>query len=436
MPSWEHDIEFMDRRELERLQLERLRETVARAQGAPHYARVFKEMNVSARDITGLEDLRRLPLTSKDDLRAGRPEDFMACPPQHVVRMHASSGTTGRPTAVYHTRSDIDGWADLVARCLCMAGLSDNDVFQNIVGYGLFTGGLGLHYGAERLGAMVIPSGVGNSRRQLNLMKQFGTTAIHVIPSYALKLIDFMSEQGLDPQKDLKLKQAILGAEPHSNATRKRIEDNLGIKAVNCYGLSEMNGPGVAFECTHQAGLHLWEDHYLLEIIDPVTFEPLPAGQMGEVVLTTLRREAMPLIRYRTRDLAAVLPEPCPCGRTHRTLSRIRGRTDDMLILKGVNIFPVQVERVLMAQSGFGGNYLIILDKKGPVDTMVVRAEMSEELACRDMAEISGTQREIARLLKDEILISPDVELVPPGALPVSEGKAIRVEDHRPRETE
>lgn len=434
MSTGENTIEFIDRKELENIQLERLRRTVAWAGQAPFYRKALSENSITEESIQTLEDLRLLPLTTKEDLRSGHPENFLAVPQQYVVRLHASSGTTGAPTAVYHTQSDLDNWTELVTRSLLMAGVVKDDVFQNMVGYGLFTGGLGLHYGAERLGATVIPAGVGNSRRQINLMKQFGTTVLHIIPSYALKLLDNMHSLNVDPKKDFKLRMAIIGAEPHSNATKRRIEESYDIKAINCYGLSEMNGPGVAFECAHQTGLHLWEDSYILEILDPDTLQPLPDGEVGEVVLTTLRRRAMPLIRYRTKDLAMIVPGECSCGRTHKRLSRIKGRADDMLILKGVNVYPIQVERVLMGLPETGGNYVIVVDKEGPIDTMTVRVEMGKYLVDAEPDQVSQARHKIAGLLKDEILLNPKVELVEPGALGKSEGKAVRVIDNRPQE--
>jgi len=431
MSFWDKEIELMDRSRLENLQLNRLRRTLARASKAPYYHRIFQEKGLAPDSIKSLADLADWPFTTKEDLRSGRPEDFLAVPQDQVVRLHVSSGTTGTPTAIYHTKSDLNGWAELVARCLCMVGVTPADVFQNIVGYGLFTGGLGLHYGAELLGATVIPAGTGNSRRQINLMKQFKTTVIHIIPSYALTLIEKMLEAQVDPKRDLHLRIAVIGAEPHSEGARRRIEEAYGVLAANSYGLSEMNGPGVAFECPHQTGLHLWEDHYILEIVDPKTFEPLPPGEIGEVVMTTLCREAMPLIRYRTRDLAMIMPGDCPCGRTHRRLSRIQGRTDDMIILKGVNIFPMQIERVLMDLPEAGSNYLIILDKDGPLDTMTIQVEIGPALLDREPDQIRRAASQITRYLKDEILISPHVELVAPGTLPAGEGKAVRVLDRR-----
>jgi len=350
------------------------------------------------------------------------------------VRLHASSGTTGAPTVVYHSAADISHWADLVARCLCMAGVRRSDVFQNMMGYGLFTGGLGLHYGAERLGAMIIPIGAGNSRRQIMFMRQFGTTVVHIIPSYALKLLETFTEMGLDPKKDTLLRIAVVGAEPHSEQIRARIEEAYGVFAPNCYGLSEMQGPGVAFECPHKQGMHVWEDSYLLEIVDPRTLEPLPDGETGEIVLTTLRREAMPLLRYRTRDLAAVHPDPCPCGRIHRRLSRIRGRSDDMLIIKGVNVYPIQVEQVLMGIPEAGNNYQIVVDRDGALDRLTVKIEAGPAFLARSVEGMEKLRKKIERALSDELLFTPRVELVEHGSLPAGEGKAVRVVDQRARD--
>ena len=427
---WEREVELLPREELEALQVKRLRETVARALSSPHYGKVLGGKGISPEDIRSLEDLRRIPFTTKEDLRRGFPYGFLAVPKDEVVRLHASSGTTGTPTVVYHTRRDLEVWADLVARCLYMVGMRKEDVFQNMMSYGLFTGGLGLHYGAERIGALVIPSGAGNSRRQITLMRQFGTTAIHIIPSYALKLLETFQEMGLDP-KEMKLRMAFVGAEPHTEKVRRRIEEAYGIDAFNSYGLSEMNGPGVAFECPYKEGMHVWEDSYILEVIDPETLELVPDGEEGELVLTTLRREAMPLLRYRTGDLAFVYPDPCPCGRTHRRISRIKGRTDDMFIIKGVNVFPMQVEQVLMAFPEVGNNYVIVLEKAGPMDEMVVRIEVREELLGGGIRKLEELKERVKRALREEILVTPKVEFVEPGGLPSGEGKAVRVIDRR-----
>jgi phenylacetate-CoA ligase len=431
---WDKEIELLPREDLEALQLARLRKTLQAAARAPFYKQAFAENGIAPEKVKSLEDLRRLPFTTKQDLRAGFPDGFLAVDKSEVVRMHASSGTTGTATVVYHTRTDIDRWTDLVARCLYMAGVRQTDVFQNMMSYGLFTGGLGLHYGAEKIGVMVIPMGIGNSKRQIAFMQQFGTTVAHIIPSYSLKLLETFDEMGIDPKNDTSLRILVVGAEPHSEEVRARIEEAYGVFAVNSYGLSEMNGPGVAFECPHKSGIHLWEDSYILEVVDPQTLEPMPEGETGEIVLTTLRREAMPLIRYRTRDLAMALPGTCSCGRAHRRLSRIKGRSDDMVIVKGVNVYPIQVEQVLMGLEEVGNNYLILLDRDGPVDRMTVRIEVTSALLAKGLEGLEALRAKISRHLRDEILVTPKVELVEPGTIPAAEGKALRVIDNRPKE--
>lgn len=428
---WEKEIEAMPRRELEALQLSRLKETLNRAKASTHYREKFNEIKFDPDSLGSLEDLGSIPLTTKDDLREHWPYGFLSVPKDDLVRMHSSSGTTGRATVVFHTLKDIQGWADLIARCMYMAGVRRSDVFQNMMTYGLFTGGLGFHYGAEKVGALVIPAGAGNSKRQIQLMRDFDTTAIHIIPSYALHLYTTFEEMKIDPKKDTRLKFAFLGAEPHSEKTRLKIEELYGLKAFNSYGLSEMNGPGVAFECPFQDGLHLWEDHFLMEIIDPDTLKPLPEGEEGELVLTTLTREGMPILRYRTKDLTRVMPGPCPCGRTHRRIERIKGRTDDMLIIKGVNIFPIQVEKKLMEIPGVGRNFQIILEREGFNDDMIVRVEVEKEYFDGDILHLERLQRRIVEELKSDILITPKVELVEPNTLPKGEGKAQRVIDNR-----
>ncbi|HRR40019.1 MAG TPA: phenylacetate--CoA ligase [Syntrophales bacterium] len=428
---WEKEIEAMPRRELEALQLSRLKETLNRAKASTHYREKFNEIKFDPDSLGSLEDLGSIPLTTKDDLREHWPYGFLSVPKDDLVRMHSSSGTTGRATVVFHTLKDIQGWADLIARCMYMAGVRRSDVFQNMMTYGLFTGGLGFHYGAEKVGALVIPAGTGNSKRQIQLMRDFDTTTIHIIPSYALHLYTTFEEMKIDPKKDTRLKFAFLGAEPHSEKTRLKIEELYGLKAFNSYGLSEMNGPGVAFECPFQNGLHLWEDHFLMEIIDPDTLKPLPEGEEGELVLTTLTREGMPILRYRTKDLTRVMPGPCPCGRTHRRIERIKGRTDDMLIIKGVNIFPIQVEKKLMEIPGVGRNFQIILEREGFNDDMIVRVEVEKEYFDGDILHLERLQRRIVEELKSDILITPKVELVEPNTLPKGEGKAQRVIDNR-----
>ncbi|MBE7500163.1 MAG: phenylacetate--CoA ligase [Verrucomicrobiales bacterium] len=426
---WQAEIETMPRPELEALQLRRLQEVVRRvATTVPFYRQALAEAGVSPDDIRSLADARRLPFTTNADLRANYPDGLLAIPRQQVTRLHTSSGTTGKPKALFFSRRDVDQAAELIARCLVMTGCTAEDVLQNMMTYGLFTGALVLHYGAEKVGMLVIPAGPGNSERQLMLMQDFRTTVFHTTPSYALYLAEFIRKRGLDPRKDLALRKGLVGAEAHSEETRRKIEEALGIDAYNSYGLSEMNGPGVAFECEHKSGLHLWEDQYLLEIIDPVTGVPLADGERGELVLTSLTREAMPLLRYRTRDLTSVIPAPCPCGRTHRRLARITGRSDDMLVVRGVNLYPQQIERVLMSIPELGSNYLIHL--RG-LDELTVKVEFAASGFDGRVENLVRLEERVVEKLRAEILVKPKVELSAPGTLPVSEGKAKRVVDER-----
>jgi len=429
-----HDpAEFFARQDIARLQLSRLRTTLERAQRSKLYARKFAEHGVKPEDVKTLDDVRRLPFTTKQDLRDAYPDGLNTVPTDKMVRLHVSSGTTGTPTVVYHTAADVRWWSSLVARCMHMAGMRPADVFQNTTSYGLFTGGLGMHYGAELLGCLAIPMGAGNTQRQVKLIQDFKVTALHIIPSYALYLADYCAQQGIDP-RSLGLRIALVGAEPYSEETRRRLESIFGFKAFNSYGLSEMNGPGVAFECQEQNGMHLWEDAYLVEVIDPVTLEPVAPGQVGELVLTTLCREGMPIVRYRTRDLSRVLEGPCPCGRQHVRLDRITGRSDDLIIIKGVNIYPIQIEQVLMSLPEVGQNYLIELEREGHIDQIRVKAEVREEHFVEDMRALAALRQKIAHRLRDEILVTPKVDLVEPNTLPKSEGKAVRVVDLRGKE--
>jgi len=428
---WGREAEIMLRERLEALQLTRLKETIKKAKKSPYYGKLFDNIGLVPDKINSLKDIEKAPFTTKNDLREHWPYGFLAVSRDELIRMHSSSGTTGRATVVFHTAKDIEEWTNLVARSMYMTGMRKTDVFQNMMTYGLFTGGLGFHYGAEKIGALTIPSGAGNSKRQIQLMQDFDTTAIHIIPSYALHLFSVFEEVNVDPERDTKLRIAFLGAEPHSEKMRKRIEELYGFKAYNSYGLSEMNGPGVAFECPSQGGMHIWEDNFLVEIIDPETLEPLPDGEEGELVLTTLMREGMPLLRYRTNDLTRIIPEPCECGRTHRRIERIKGRTDDMMILKGVNIFPVQIEKKLMEISGVGNNFLIILEREGFNDNMIIRVEVQKEFFSGNLKQLENLRHKIVEELKSDILITPRVELVEPGSLPKSEGKAERVIDNR-----
>jgi len=422
--------EFWDRKTIEAAQLERLRATVAQAMKAPMYAKRFAEAGVTPDSIRTLDDARRIPFTTKNDLRSQYPHGLACVPYEDFVRMHCSSGTTGSPVAICYTKEDIDLWANLMARSMFTAGVRKNDVFQNMSGYGMFTGGLCIHYGAERLGCLTIPAGAGNSKRQLKLMHDFGTTVAHILPSYALHLGSTLQTEGEDPRK-LPLRLALVGAEPYTELTRQRIQEMFDIRVHNSYGLSEMNGPGVGIECEYRNGMHIWEDSYLLEIVNPDTGEPVPDGEIGELVLTNLCRRGMPVLRYRTHDLTRILPGECPCGRHHRRIDRILGRSDDMMILKGVNIYPMQIEAVLMGFEEVGKNYLIVLEHDGLRDTMRVQVELREENFVEDMRHLNGIQERIARALRDEILITPKVELVQSNSLPTSEGKAKRVLDLR-----
>ena len=423
-------METMTRPEIEKLQLERLQKTVLHCMNSPFYKKRFEENNLKPEDIKSLDDLRKIPFTTKQDLRDTYPFGIASVPLEKATRLHSSSGTTGNPTVILHTQKDLDEWANAVARCLHMVGLRPSDVFQNSSGYGMFTGGLGFQYGAERLGMLTVPAAAGNTKRQIKFMTDFGTTAVHAIPSYAARIYEVMEEMGIDPRRDTKLKTLIIGAEPHSEEQRRRIEEMLGVKAYNSFGMSEMCGPGVAFECTEQNGLHIWEDYYIVEIVDPETLEPVAEGEVGELVLTTINREAMPLLRYRTRDLTRVLPGECPCGRHHKRLDRMKGRSDDMIILKGVNIFPIQIETVLLQFKELSTDYLITLETVDTNDEMTIEVELNE-MFTDDYARLQSLTREITRQLKDEILVTPRIKLMPKGALPKSEGKAVRVKDLR-----
>lgn len=420
----------MSRSEIRQLQLERLKMTVNHCMDSPFYKKRFEAYGLTPADIQSLEDLKKIPFTTKEDLRSTYPFGMAAVPLEKCIRLHSSSGTTGNPTVILHTRRDIDQWAEAVARCLYMVGLRSSDIFQNSSGYGMFTGGLGFQYGAERLGMLTVPAGAGNTKRQIKFIRDFHTTALHAIPSYVTRLYEVMQGMGVDPRRDTDLRTLLIGAEPHSEAQRKRIEEMLGVKAYNSFGMSEMCGPGVAFECPEQNGLHIWEDYYIVEIVNPDTLEPVPDGEMGELVLTTINREAMPLLRYRTRDLTRILPGECPCGRHHLRLDRLKGRSDDMIILKGVNIFPIQIEKILMNFNELGSNYLITLYTTGINDEMTVEVELAK-LFTDENEKLKSLTKEIARQLKDEILITPHVKLVQKGTLPQSEGKAVRVKDLR-----
>ena len=426
---WQPEIETMPREELKKLQTEKLRRTIETALNSPFYGQRLGRLGITPDSIKTVGDIRKIPFTTKQDLRDNYPFGLVAGDMKDAARIHSSSGTTGHPTVVVYSRHDIDSWANMIARNMYMVGCRDTDVFQNSSGYGMFTGGLGFQYGAEKLGATTVPAAAGNSKRQIMFIRDFGTTCLHAIPSYAVRLAEVFREEGLDP-RETKLHTLFIGAEPHTDEQRRRIERMLGVKAYNSFGMTEMNGPGVAFECKRQDGMHLWEDNYIVEIVDPDTLEPVPDGEYGEMVLTTLDRTMMPILRYRTRDLTRIIPEQCPCGRTHRRIDRIKGRTDDMFIIKGVNVYPMQVEKILAQFDGLGSNYLIKLDTVDDNDIMTVEVEL-DQMMSDVYPELHEMTKAIQRALKDEILLTPKVRLVKKGTIPVTEGKAVRVVDLR-----
>lgn len=429
MAYWQQAEETITSTDLKKLQKERLAATLRHVyEHVPFYRTRFDDAGLKHGIIADLQEIQRLPFTTNDHLREQYPFGLLAVPKEDIVRVHTSSGTTGKPKAVFFSKNDLNGSADLIARCLIMSGTGKGDVLQNMMTYGLFTGALVMHYGAEKIGVLIVPSGPGNSERQIALMQDFGTTAVHMTPSYALYLASILQSHGIDPRKDLQLKRAYLGAEPYSEETRKKIEEIYNIDVYNSYGLTEMNGPGVAFECSFKNGMHLWEDHFLMEIINPETGEVLPEGAEGELVLTSLCRDAMPLIRYRTRDITRVITGPCECGRTHRRISRIVGRSDDMFVVRGVNIFPQQIEQVLMSIPGVAHNYQIVLDA---YDHITVNVEITKDLFDGHIDHLLNLQNEITEKVRAAILVKPKVELHEPGTLPVSEGKAKRVIDNR-----
>ena len=422
--------EGLSREFLRKLQTERLKSTIATCLRSSFYGARLGGLGIRAEDFTSPDDIQKLPFTTKDDLRGNYPYGFLCQPMDQYVRLHASSGTTGTPTAIFYTQNDINSWAGLVARCMYAVGLRKGDVFQNMSGYGLFTGGLGIHYGSERLGCLTVPAGAGNSKRQLKLLRDFHVTGVHIIPSYALHFATFLQQEGVDP-RSLDWRFALVGAEPHTEEVRQRIQELLGVKAYNSYGLTEMNGPGVAFECAEQAGMHLWEDAYIAEIIDPETGQWVKEGEVGELVMTTLCRDGMPLLRYRTRDLTRFIPGSCACGRTHVRIDRITGRADDMLIIKGCNIYPMQIEQALMSLPEVAQNYVIELFQEGEMDQLRIKVEIKDDYFVEDMRALTTLQKKITARLRDEILVTPRVELIQHTSIPKSEGKAVRVVDLR-----
>jgi len=431
MPIWNPQSECLDRADLEALQLHRLQETVRRAYArVPHYRSAFDAAGVRPEDIRTLDDLRRLPFLTKQDLRMHFPYGMLAVPMEQVVRIHASSGTTGKPTVVAYTRHDLEVWAELMACIISAAGVTSRDILQIAFGYGLFTGAFGLHQAGERVGATVLPISSGHSRRQIQAMLDFGTTALACTPSYALHLSEVMEEMGVD-RGQLRLRWGLFGAEPWSEAMRAELEAKLGCFATDNYGLSEVIGPGVSGECEYRDGLHINETHFIVEVIDPETLDLLPEGEVGELVFTSLTKEAFPVIRYRTRDLSWITRAPCSCGRTTARMSRIQGRTDDMLTIRGVNVFPSQVESVLATVPGLTVNYQIIVDRPGTLDEMEVRVEVSPDFATDDMGAFRRLQDQAREALLSVLGLSTKITLLEPRTLERSPGKAMRVIDHR-----
>lgn len=425
--------ETMPREDIRALQLQRLQNVCARVYAnVPHYRRQFDERGITPQDIRSLDDLKRLPFTSKQDLRDNFPYGLFAVPREHIVRIHASSGTTGKATVSGYTRRDLDVWAECVARGLAMAGATPRDQLHVAFGYGLFTGGLGLHDGGERLGLTVVPASGGATKRQACLLQDFGSTVLACTPSYALHLYDAGLEAGID-FKRLPLRLGVFGAEPWTEEMRRDIEEKMGLEAaLNIYGLSEVMGPGVSMECLEaKSGMHIFEDHFLPEIIDPETGEQLPPGEKGELVLTTLTKEGIPLLRYRTRDLTSLDYTPCKCGRTHVRLTRIKGRSDDMLIIRGVNVFPSQIESILLESEGLTPHYQIVVSREDNLDVMEVLVEVSESLFSDAIKDLQRREAGIQRTIKEFLGVTAKVRLVGPRSIQRSEGKAKRVIDNR-----
>jgi len=432
MGIWNAEYECMDREKLFELQSERLRNTVQRVySNVPHYRQKMKEKGIEPGDIKTVEDLKKLPFTYKQDLRDTYPYGLFAVPLDEIIRIHASTGTTGKRTVVGYTARDIDTWAELMARCLTSAGADKTSFVHVAYGYGLFTGGLGVHYGAERIGATVIPVSGGNTKLQIEIMKDFGSTILTCTPSYALYLAETMREMGIDPKNDLKLKAGIFGAEPWTEAMRKEIESQMGLLALDIYGLSEVIGPGVSVECEYQNGMHIQEDHFIVEVIDPVTEETLPMGSEGELVFTCITKEALPLIRYRTRDIARVTDEKCPCGRTQVRMSKVTGRSDDMLIIRGVNVYPSQIESVLLELGLSAPYYQLVVERVGALDTLEVQVEMTPEMFSDQVRQIEAAEKKIRHSIESTLGLTCKVRLVEPKSIQRTEGKAKRVIDKR-----
>jgi len=431
MQYWNPTFECMPREELKKVQTERLIETVKRVyHNVPFYRNKMQKIGLEPCDIKSLDDLKKLPFTYKQDLRDNYPYGLFAAPMSEIVRIHASSGTTGKQTVVGYTRRDLDTWAEVMARTLVNAGADKDSFVQVAYGYGLFTGGLGVHYGVERIGATVIPVSGGNTKRQIQIMKDFGTTILACTPSYALYLAEEMEEMGVS-KNDIRLKAGIFGAEPWSEKMRNEIEERFGITAIDIYGLSEIIGPGVASECKCKCGLHVQEDHFIPEIIDPDTEEVLPPGSTGELVFSTVTKEGLPLLRYRTRDISSLNYEKCECGRTTVRMSKVSGRTDDMIIVRGVNVFPSQIESVLLNMGETAPHYLLVVDRVGSLDTLDVLVEMNQKMFSDEVKHIEDVEHRLKKEIEDTLGISARVKLVEPKSIERSEGKAKRVIDKR-----
>ena len=425
--------ESMPREELKALQLKRLQDVCRRVYATvPFYRKRFDEAGIKPADVRSLEDLKRLPFTVKQDLRSNYPFGTFAVPRDNIARIHASSGTTGQAVVVGYTQYDLDVWAQLMSRCLVASGVKPQDVVHVAYGYGLFTGGLGVHDGATKLGCMVVPASGGSTRRQVGLIRDLGATVLACTPSYAMHLWEVAMENGIN-FRDLPLRVGVFGGEPWTDAMRQTIEDKMGIDAHNIYGLSEIMGPGCAIDCSEHDGLHVWEDHFLCEIIDPQTGEQLPEGEQGELVITNLTKQGSPLIRYRTRDLTTMVTEPCRCGRPHARISRFAGRSDDMLIIRGVNVFPQQIEELLMKASGLTPNYLIVVDRQGSLDTMEVQVEVTDQLFHDQISRLQVLERGLQKQIKDIFGVTTKVRLMEPHSIERSVGKATRVIDKRPK---
>lgn len=426
------EFETLPRPALEALQLKRLKAMVERVYSrVPFYRQSLDKAGIKPEQITSLADLQRLPFTYKQDMRDSYPYGLFAAKMEDIVRIHASSGTTGKPTVVGYTRKDIDTWSELMARSFVAAGAHKGDIIHNSYGYGLFTGGLGAHYGAEKLGASVIPMSGGNTKKQIMIMKDFGSTVLTCTPSYSLYMAEAAREEGID-FKGLNLRVGIFGAEPWSDSMRSEIEAKLNLSAIDIYGLSEIMGPGVAIECQEaKQGLHIWEDHFIPEIIDPDSGAVLPPGVKGELVITTITKEGIPLLRYRTRDITSITYEPCVCGRTHARISRMSGRSDDMLIIRGVNVFPSQIESILMGIEGVEPHYLLIVDRKENLDILEVQVEVDENIFSDEVKHLQALSHTIEKEIKDLLGVTCKVRLVEPKTIMRSEGKAKRVIDNR-----